>query len=76
MNIAEWKEYVFSLLSRAQRAELALELLDSLDDEAPVRLSAEAQRTEIRRRIKAADAGEMASHPWEEVKQRLLDRNA
>jgi len=75
MNIIAWREFVVSQLSQEQRAQLAHELWESLD-EPPGILSEEARRAELRNRIKAADAGDMPRHPWHEVEARLLNRNA
>jgi putative addiction module component (TIGR02574 family) len=68
-----WKEIVLSALSPAERIGLAMELWDSVPEEHQAELTA-AQVAEIRRRIVEADAGRMPSYPWEEVRQRLLDR--
>jgi putative addiction module component (TIGR02574 family) len=57
-------------LDAAARAELAAELLASLDG--PADPDAEAAWTaEIDRRIEAIEAGTIRLEPWEEVKQRI-----
>jgi putative addiction module component (TIGR02574 family) len=60
------------------RADVAAELLASLDDEAPDDLEAaeKAWAIEIERRGRRALAGESAGLPWEEVRQRLEARLA
>ena len=57
-------------LDSASRAELAAELLASLDGPA----DPEAERAwndEIDRRIEAIEAGTMRIEPWEQVKRRI-----
>lgn len=76
MDTTNWKEYVFSLLTPHQRIELAQELWDSVADDARATSLSEAQVSELRRRVAEADAGRMPRHPWEEVRQRLLDRRS
>jgi putative addiction module component (TIGR02574 family) len=60
------------------RADVAAELLASLDDEAPDDFEAaeKAWAIEIERRGRRALAGESAGLPWEEVRQRLEARLA
>ena len=60
------------------RADVAAELLASLDDEAPDDLEAaeKAWAIEIERRGRRVLAGESAGLPWEDVRQRLEDRLA
>lgn len=60
------------------RADVAAELLASLDDEAPEDLEAteKAWAIEIERRGRRVLAGESAGLPWEEVRQRLEERLA
>jgi putative addiction module component (TIGR02574 family) len=59
------------------RAELAAELLASLDGPAD-RDAAQAWDAEIDRRIEAIEAGDISLEPWNEVKRRIerdiLDR--
>ncbi|MGH7566799.1 MAG: addiction module protein [Gemmatimonadota bacterium] len=52
------------------RAELAAELLASLDGPADVDADA-AWAAEIERRVKAIEAGTETLEPWEEVKRRI-----
>jgi putative addiction module component (TIGR02574 family) len=57
-------------LGPAERAELASELLASLDG--PADADAEiAWTAEIRRRSEAIDAGTMDLEPWDDVKRRI-----
>ena len=57
-------------LDSAARAELAAELLASLDG--PVDVDAQAAwDAEIDRRIEAIEAGTVRLEPWEEVKRRI-----
>ena len=60
------------------RADVAAELLASLDDEAPDDLEAAEKEwaIEIERRGRRVLAGESAGLPWEDVRQRLEDRLA
>jgi len=61
------------------RADVAAELLDSLEDsEVPEDLEAaeKAWAIEIERRGRRVLAGESAGLPWEEVRQRLEERLA
>lgn len=53
-----------------ERAELAAELLASLDGPADPDGEA-AWETEIRRRVDAIDAGPMEFEPWDALKQRI-----
>ena len=57
-------------LREDERAELAAEVLASLDGPADPDAEA-AWETEIRRRIDAIDAGAMDFEPWDTVKQRI-----
>jgi putative addiction module component (TIGR02574 family) len=57
-------------LDEHARAELAAELLPSLDG--PADPDAEAQwAAEIERRVAAIDAGTAAVEPWEDVRRRI-----
>jgi len=57
-------------LDADERAELAVEVLASLDG--PSDPDAEkAWETEIQRRIDAIDSGAMTLEPWDEVKRRI-----
>ena len=60
------------------RADVAAELLASLDDEAPedVEAAEKAWAVEIEKRARRVLAGESAGVPWHEVRQRLEDRLA
>lgn len=65
-----------SKLPRSERADVAAELLDSLDDEPgedPQELE-KAWGAEIERRARRALAGESQGAPWEEVRQRIERR--
>jgi putative addiction module component (TIGR02574 family) len=66
-----WKEA--SELSEADRAALAGLLIESLEGEPDLDVEA-AWATEIGKRVAELDAGTVKSIPWEEVRQRLLDR--
>lgn len=57
-------------LGPAERAELASELLASLDGPADVDAES-AWAAEIRRRSEAIDAGGMDLEPWDDVKRRI-----
>jgi putative addiction module component (TIGR02574 family) len=57
-----------------QRAELVVELLDSLPSAEPGQERSDAQwRAEIERRARAAQAG-VAGVSWEEARKQVLDR--
>lgn len=64
-------------LGAAERAELASELLASLDGPADADADS-AWTAELRRRSEAIDAGSMELEPWEDLKRRIereiLDR--
>jgi putative addiction module component (TIGR02574 family) len=57
-------------LSPEVRAELAAELLASLDGPADPNAEA-AWRAEIERRVDAIEAGTITLEPWEDVKRRI-----
>ena len=66
-----WKEA--SELSEADRAALAGLLIESLEGEPEPDVES-AWAAEIEKRVAELDAGTVKSIPWEEVRQRLLDR--
>lgn len=66
-----WKEA--SELSEEDRAALAGLLIESLEGE-PDHDVETAWAAEIEKRVAELDAGTVKSIPWEEVRQRLLDR--
>jgi putative addiction module component (TIGR02574 family) len=66
-----WKEA--SELSDEDRAALAGLLIESLEGEADPDVEA-AWAAEIEKRVAELDAGTVQSIPWEQVRQRLLDR--
>ena len=66
-----WKEAAD--LSEKDRADLAGLLIESLEGEADDGVEA-AWAAEIDRRVAELDAGTVKSIPWEQVRQRLLDR--
>ena len=66
-----WKEA--SELSEEDRAALAGLLIESLEGEPDADVEA-AWAAEIEKRVAELDAGTVKSIPWEEVRQRLLDR--
>jgi putative addiction module component (TIGR02574 family) len=66
-----WKEA--SELSEKDRADLAGLLIESLEGEADEDVEA-AWAAEIERRVAELDTGTAKGIPWEEVRQRLLDR--
>jgi putative addiction module component (TIGR02574 family) len=53
-----------------ERAELAVEVLASLDGPADAEAES-AWELEVRRRIEAIDAGTVELEPWEDVKHRI-----
>jgi putative addiction module component (TIGR02574 family) len=67
--LAELKEQA-AQLSEADRAELALALIESLDGEAPGNIE-EAWRVEIERRIAEIDRGAVKLIPGDEVFARI-----
>lgn len=60
-------------LSEQDRATLAGLLIESLETTADLHVE-EAWATEIARRVNQLEAGDARTIPWEEVRQRLLDR--
>lgn len=66
-----WKEA--SELPEKDRADLAGLLLESLEGEPDEGVEA-AWAAEIERRVAELDAGRVKTIPWEDVRQRLLDR--
>jgi putative addiction module component (TIGR02574 family) len=60
-------------LSEQDRAELAGFLIESLEAEPDPDVEA-AWAAEIERRVQELETGNVRSVPWEEVRQRLLDR--
>jgi len=66
-----WKEA--SELSDEDRAALAGLLIESLEGEPDPDIEA-AWAAEIEKRVAELDAGTVQSIPWEQVRQRLLDR--
>ena len=63
-------------LSLDERADVAAELLASLDEEAaedPAAVQA-AWATEIERRARSVLAGESVGEPWEDVRERIVQR--
>jgi putative addiction module component (TIGR02574 family) len=70
--LAELKEKA-AQLSEAERAELALALIESLDGPAETDVD-EAWRVEIERRLAQVDRGEVQLIPGDEVFERLRRR--
>ena len=66
-----WKEAAD--LSDEDRATLAGLLIESLEGEPDLGVEA-AWAAEIEKRVAELDAGTVESIPWEQVRQRLLDR--
>lgn len=66
-----WKEA--AELSDEDRAALAGLLIESLEGEPDPDVEA-AWAVEIEKRVAELDAGTVESIPWEQVRQRLLDR--
>jgi putative addiction module component (TIGR02574 family) len=66
-----WKEA--SELSEKDRADLAGLLIESLEGEPDEGVEA-AWAAEIERRVAELEAGSVRGIPWEEVRQRLLNR--
>ena len=71
-KLAELKEKA-SQLSDAERAELALALIESLDGPADPDVE-EAWRVEIERRLRQIERGEVATVPGDEVFARIRRR--
>lgn len=57
-------------LSALERAQLAAELIDSLEETVPHRVE-EAWQEDIARRLADIDGGEIELAPWEEMRERL-----
>ena len=66
-----WKEA--SELSEKDRADLAGLLIESLEESPDPDVEA-AWALEIEKRVAELDAGTVKSIPWEQVRQRLVDR--
>jgi putative addiction module component (TIGR02574 family) len=66
-----WKEAAD--LSEEERTALAGLLIESLEGEPDTDVEA-AWAAEIEKRVAELDAGTVATIPWEQVRQRLLDR--
>ena len=66
-----WKEA--SDLSEADRAALAGLLIESLEGEPDPDVEA-AWAAEIERRVADMESGKVQGIPWEQVRQRLLDK--
>lgn len=66
-----WREA--AELSDEDRATLAGLLIESLEGEPDLGVEA-AWAAEIEKRVPELDAGTVESIPWEQVRQRLLDR--
>ena len=64
-----------SALSPAECILLAQELWDRVHGETQTLPMPCEQRAEIERRLAAVEAGTMPLYPWEEVRQRLLNRH-
>jgi putative addiction module component (TIGR02574 family) len=64
-----------SALSPAECILLAQELWDRVHGETQTLPMPREQRAEIERRLAAVEAGTMPLYPWEEVRQRLLNRH-
>lgn len=54
-----------------ERAEIAQQLLESLDREIDINVES-AWQSEVERRISELDSGKVACIPWEEVRERLM----
>lgn len=66
-----WREA--AELTEEERASLAGLLIESLEGEPDADVEA-AWTAEIERRVTELDAGTAKTIPWEEVRQRLVDR--
>ena len=66
-----WKEA--AELTEEERASLAGLLIESLESD-PDPEAETAWAAEIEKRVAELDAGTVKSIPWEEVRQRLIDR--
>jgi putative addiction module component (TIGR02574 family) len=64
----------FSTLSPAECILLAQELWDRVHADTQTLPMPPEQRTEIERRLAAVNDGTMPVYPWEDVRQRLLNR--
>lgn len=69
--IEVWKEAAD--LSESDRATLAGLLIESLEGESDPDVGA-AWAAEIERRVADIDSGKVKGIPWEQVRQRLLDK--
>lgn len=65
----------FSALTPDECILLAQELWDHVYDQTQALPMPPEQRAEIDRRVAAVDAGTMPLYPWEDVRQRLLNRH-
>ena len=72
MGMAD-RRFDFRRLSPAERAELAIELWDSLSDDSIEPGLTEAEHSELVRRVEAARADPDAGASWDEVRQRIRD---
>jgi putative addiction module component (TIGR02574 family) len=62
----------YTQLTPAQRIVLAQDLWDSVLQRDAAPITTPQQRAEVERRIALADAGQMSSHPWPDVRDELL----
>ena len=62
-------------LGERDRATLAGLLIESLEGEEPDQDLESAWKIEIQRRVRELDSGDVKTIPWEEVKNRLFQRD-
>jgi putative addiction module component (TIGR02574 family) len=71
MSLQEMVEEVLRL-PEADRAKLAVTLIESLDSETQS-TSSDEWDAEIRRRLEELDRGDVAAIPWDEVRRQLRE---
>ena len=67
-------DFDFTALTADERTLLAHRLWESVQHEIESKPLTAEQQAEIERRISEADAGCIASSPWQAVRQRLMSR--
>lgn len=63
-------------LDERERAEMAADLLESLEPPVDPREIEDAWREEVRRRVAAVDSGQAELIPWERVRDQLFARSS
>jgi len=72
--VSQIKGFDFSQLSATERILLAHELWESVENDIKDIPFTDEQMAEIKRRVKAADAGEAERFSWQELKLKLRQR--